>query len=521
MARAGNATSPRRHASSTTAAAAPPAKAASGGAIGEWRVASYSAMYLPLSVALLPVGVYVQPHYAELGIGLSVIALIILLARVTDLVTDPLIGIISDKWRTRMGRRKPWILAGTPLLMLSIYMLFRPPEHPTVWYFGFWVVAIYFAFTLVNLPYFAWGAELTPDYNERTKVTGRREQFHYLGVVIATALPLAAGILIYLSAAGNTLGGLLADLGGELGSVMDTHAGNLDVILDWLSTFVLFALPVTVFVALAFVREPDQVVIPRRKLSFLASLRVVRRNGPYVRLVVCYTVSTIGGAMTGALSFFFCKHVIDAGEWYSLYLLVYYLASTLGLFFWTWLAGKIGKHRAFIVLVIWYSVWASFIPFIPAGWFGAFLFIMTMKGCTEGAMLAIPAAMAADVVDIDSARTGEQRAGMYFSIWGMLQKGGVAIGGALALLVVGLFGFDPTADPSLARTPDGNSSVSLIVLALAYSIIPAGLKFVALPFIWRYPLTEARQVRIRARLERRGVRVSATDEAATGAQSTA
>ena len=487
------------------------------GTLGGWRIGSYSAMYLPLSVALLPVGVYVQPHYAELGISLSVIAFIIVLARLSDGVTDPLIGILSDKLRTPFGRRKPWILVGTPVLMLSIYMLFLPPPSPSVWYFGFWVVMIYFAFTLVTLPYFAWGAELTPDYNERTRVTGGREQFHYLGVVIATALPLGAGILIYLGAAGNTVSGLLADLPGELGAVMEMRAGNLDVILSWLSTFVLVALPVTVFIALAFVREPDLVVIPRRKASFRASLRVVRRNGPYVRLVVCYTVSTIGGAMTGALSFFFCKHVIDAGEWYSLYLLVYYLAATLGLFFWTWLAGRIGKHRAFIVLVIWYSVWASFIPFIPAGWFGAFLFIMTMKGCTEGAMLAIPAAMAADVVDIDSARTGEQRAGMYFSLWGMLLKGGVAVGGALALLLVDIFGFDATADPALAHTPEGNSSLSLIVLALAYSIIPAGLKFVALPFIWRYPLTEERQKRIRARLERRGVRVSATGEAASGA----
>ena len=485
--------------------------------LGEWRVGSYSAMYLPLSVALLPVGVYVQPHYAELGISLSVIAFIIVLARLSDGVTDPLIGILSDKLRTPFGRRKPWILVGTPVLMLSIYMLFLPPPTPSVWYFGFWVVMIYFAFTLVTLPYFAWGAELTPDYNERTRVTGRREQFHYLGVVIATALPLGAGILIYLGSAGNTLSGLLADLPGELGAVMDMRAGNLSVILGWLSTFVLVALPVTVLIALAFVREPDQVVIPRRKTSFRANLKVVRRNGPYVRLVVCYTVSTIGGAMTGALSFFFCKHVIDAGEWYSLYLLVYYLAATLGLFFWMWLAGRIGKHRAFIVLVIWYSVWASFIPFIPAGWFGAFLFIMTMKGCTEGAMLAIPAAMAADAVDIDSARTGEQRAGMYFSLWGMLLKGGVALGGALALFLVDIFGFDATADPALAHTPDGNSSLSLIMLALAYSIIPAGLKFVALPFIWRYPLTEERQMRIRARLERRGVRVSATGEAASGA----
>ena len=480
--------------------------------LGEWRISCYSAMYLPISVALLPVGVYVQPHYAELGISLTAMAAIIFAARLSDVVTDPLIGGLSDKLRTPIGRRKPWIIIGTPVLMLSVYMLFQPGEETTLWYFAFWIVMVYLAFTVVNLPYFAWGAELTGDYNERTKVTGRREQFHYTGVVIATALPLTAGILIYLSQDTNSIESLLANIEVELGAVMEARAGNLDVILQWLTIFILAALPITVFFGTVFVKEPSQVVIPRRKPSFIASLRVIRRNGPFVRLVVCYTVSTVGGAMTGALSFFFCKHVIDAGEWYSVYLLVYYVASTLGLFFWMWLANRIGKHRTFIVLVIWYSVWASFIPFIPPGYFGVFLIIMTMKGCTEGAMLAIPAAMAADAVDIDSARTGEQRAGLYFSVWGMLLKGGGAIGGAIALLIVGWFGFDATADPSLARTTDGNSSLSLLMLALAYSIIPAAIKFLALPFIWKYPLTEERQKRIRQRLERRGVSISSGSE---------
>lgn len=482
--------------------------------LGEWRIGCYSALYLPISVALLPVGVYVQPHYAELGISLTVMATIIFFARFSDVITDPLIGVLSDKLHTPIGRRKPWILIGTPLLMLSVYMLFLPGEEPTILYFGFWVVMVYLAFTVVNLPYFAWGAELSPDYNERTKITGRREQFHYLGVVIATALPLVAGTLIYLADPSNSFGQLMSNVGDELGAVMEARAGNPGVILDWLAIFIMVALPVTVFFATSFVKEPDQIVIPRRKPSFLASLKVIRRNGPFVRLVVCYTVSTVGGAMTGALSFFFCKHVIDAGEWYSVYLLVYYLASTLGLFFWMWFAKKIGKHRAFITLVIWYSIWASFIPFIPAGYFGVFLFIMTMKGCTEGAMLAIPAAMAADAVDIDSARTGEQRAGLYFSVWGMLLKGGVAIGGAVALVVVDAFGFDAMADPALARTAEGNSSMSLLVLALAYSIVPAAIKFISLPFVWNYPLTEERQMRIRARLERRGVQVSASGDAA-------
>ena len=91
----------------------------------------------------------------------------------------------------------------------------------------------------------------------------------------------------------------------------------------------------------------------------------------------------------------------------------------------------------------------------------------------------------------------------------MTKKGGTALGGALGLAAVPFFGFDPQADPTLAGTVGGNATNSLIWLALLYSIIPAGFKIVALPFIWRYPLTEARQIRIRQRIERRGVALQA------------
>ena len=119
------------------------------------------------------------------------------------------------------------------------------------------------------------------------------------------------------------------------------------------------------------------------------------------------------------------------------------------------------------------------------------------------------AAMAADAVDIDSARTGEQRAGLYFSVWGLLKKGANALGGAIGLAAVAFFGFEALADPALAGTPDGNSESALMMLAVLYSIVPAGFKFIALPFIWNYPLTEKRQIRIRERLDRRGVAIQA------------
>ena len=90
-------------------------------------------------------------------------SLVIFVARLSDAFTDPLIGILSDRTRTRFGRRKPWIVGGIPLLLLTLYMLFQPPPAPTIWYFGTWIVLLYLAYTIVALPYYAWGAELSPD----------------------------------------------------------------------------------------------------------------------------------------------------------------------------------------------------------------------------------------------------------------------------------------------------------------------------------------------------------------------
>jgi GPH family glycoside/pentoside/hexuronide:cation symporter len=480
------------------------------GHVSELTTINYSAMYMPTSMVLLPLGVYVQPYYAELGISLYTMSAIIFAARLSDAFTDPLIGVLSDRTKSRWGRRKPWIVAGAPLLMLSLYMLFVPPEAPTAWYFGFWIVLLYLAFTIVDLPYFAWGAELSPYYDERTKITARREQFHFAGTITFNLLPLGAAMLIYLSR--NEVSSpaeILSTFSTDFVAIMAERAGHIDVILRWIANFVMVLIPVTFLMALLFVPEPAQKVIPRRKPTFLASLRVVRRNGPFVRLIVCYTVSVLGTGMTAILSYFFVKHVINAGELYPIYLLVYYLSSVLGLPIWTRLANRIGKHRAFIIAVIWFAFWASWIPFIPAGQFGLFLVIMCFKGSAVGALLAIPAAMAADAVDIDSARTGEQRAGLYFSVWGLLKKGANALGGAIGLAAAAFVGFDALADPDLAGTAEGNSEATLLWLAVLYSIVPAGFKFIALPFIWNYPLTEARQKRIRERLDRRGVAVSA------------
>jgi len=121
---------------------------------------------------------------------------------------------------------------------------------------------------------------------------------------------------------------------------------------------------------------------------------------------------------------------------------------------------------------------------------------MCLKGSSIGALSALPYAMAADVIDVDESRTGKRQAGTYFSIWLMTRKLAYAVGLFVGTNMVVLFGFNSLADP-LDTT---NTTFALLMLACCYSVIPALFKFVALPLLWNYPLTEDRLKEIQAEI---------------------
>ena len=177
------------------------------GSLSRARIAIYGAVNLPTSIVGLPIALYIPAFYSEsLGLSLAAIGVLISLSRLTDVVTDPLIGTLSDRWNTRFGRRKPWMLAGTPLKILALWMLFVPDDafSHAVWrtlggdpgsgvtnlYLFVWISLLYLGFTLVDLPYRAWGAELSKDYDGRSRVTGVREAFGYGGLLMSLIIPL-------------------------------------------------------------------------------------------------------------------------------------------------------------------------------------------------------------------------------------------------------------------------------------------------------------------------------------------
>ena len=479
-------------------------------------LASYSAPATPLALVGLPMAVYLPAIYADpdgFGLALGMVGIILTLSRFTDVITDPIIGFLSDRLKSRWGRRKPFVLVGTPIYAAGIWLLFVPPvdfseviwmgfEFNTGYPYLFCMVALtYLGSTIKDLPYMAWGAELSRNYNERTLVTSWREGFAVAGALISAFTP---ALILFA------------------GYTKPTDA------VYFLAVAMCIIMPIVVLNALLVVPEYP-VVITAKKIPLRDSLKMVFANKPYVMLVIIFVFSTVGSAMTNSLSFFFVKHLLLAGDLYGLYLAPYFVSQIAAIPIWFALSRRIGKHRATMVAIGWYAAWSCFIPLIaiaPAAWFtgfgipdmlsflpaqqhqavidrfvgmdtGKFLFfvlIMCLKGSAIGALAALPAAMAADVVDVDTLTTGEQRAGAYFSIWSMTRKASYAVGITVGTGSAVFFGFDSLADP-LDTT---NTTQSLVMLACLYSVIPAMFKFAAMPLLWKYPLTEEKLAEIQA-----------------------
>ena len=487
-----------------------------------WMLASYGAPSMPLSMISLPLAVYLPAVYADsegFGLSLGFVALMLALSRVFDGLTDPLVGFYSDRIRTRWGRRKPFILLGTPIFLAGVWLLWVPPiEFTEFEFFGqtmnsgypyllAMLVLMYVGATIKDVPYSALGAELARDYNQRTLVMSWKEAFTVTGSLIGAFTPAVIVFWGYTKPADNVY---------------------------FLSVMCAIAMPLLVMNLMFSVPEPPVQESSQRRLPLRESFKYVWANEPYRKLVIIFLFSTIGSAMTNSLSFFFVKHVLLAGDLYGFYLAPYFISQIIAIPLWFKLSRKIGKHRATMVAIFWYSLWSCFIPLIaiaPLAWFdtfqvqyllsflpeesyqamltyfegvptGKFIFfiaVMMLKGSSIGALSALPYAMAADVIDVDSAKTGKKQSGAYFSIWTMTRKLayalGLLVGGGAATYV----GFDSLRDP----IADPNPWNSLLWLACLYSVIPALFKFVALPWLWNYSLTEEKLKEVQQQIAER------------------
>ncbi len=430
----------------------------------------YSVADLPIAMSLFPVAVFIPRFWtSDMGVPLTLLATIGIAVRIFDVVTDPLMGYISDHTKSRFGRRKPWVFLATPIMMLSIYMLFMPPDGAGVVHYGIWSVSLSIAITMMLIPYYAWGAELSTDYNERSRITGGRAMAGISGSLIAQLVP------------GGAL--LLFGIGGS------------SVVLQLVGTMMLIIMPVCVLLALWKVPEPEQYT--RTTVPVLKGLKLMWQNRPFKQLVMAFMIGSIGLSITTPLYLFFIADVLGAEDKAIYMLTFFYLSSFVAVPFWVWLARQIGKHRAYLTAFFLLAFAHPFYMLLGEGDFWWMLPITIATGFAGGGFSAtLPNSMKADVIDLDTLNSGENRAALFFSSWSFAQKATGTIGGSLALFGLALFGFDPGAGS--ANGPD-----ELFGVRFLFAVFPSLFYLIGAAIVWTYPITEDRQREIRAAIDAR------------------
>ncbi|NVP57696.1 MFS transporter [Mycoplana rhizolycopersici] len=417
---------------------------------------AYALPALPLAALALPLYVIVPTFYSEaIGLPVAAVGTVLLAIRVLDAATDPLFGWLADRWRGRAGRRRGFFLASLPLTAGSAFMLFWPSGEAGLGYLAFWAALVSIGFTWTSLPYTAWGAELSSDYAERTRISAFREGATLIGILLATSLPFSIGLT-----GGGGMHGLQA-----------------------MAVLVAFLLPISGLAAVVLVPEP--VNRSSTELGFFEGAAFMAANRPFLRLIAAFLLNGFANAIPATLFLYFVSDRLGAPDWRGPLLLVYFACAVLGVPLAVRAAHRFGKHRAWCGAMLATCPIFALSGFLGPGDVGAFVVICALTGLLLGFDLALPPSIQADVIDHDTARSGAQRSGLYFAAWSLATKLSLAAAVGLVFPLLALSGFNPQAGGSAPNSSE--------VLAMLYAWLPIVPKLAAIWLMWRFPIDRLAQ----------------------------
>ena len=416
----------------------------------------YGAPYLAKAFLFTPMLAFVPSFYAaDHGLSLALLGTIIFVTRISDVITDPLIGMLSDRTRTRWGRRKVYIIGGLPLLIGSTWMVLVPPGEVDAWYAAIWMTLLYLGFTLVDIPYRAWGAEMVAGYNSRTRIVAWREAFGMASSLAALALIVAAPSL-------------------GMGSTADTLR-----ILAILFTALLTPL---LILTVWLVPEPGVAAPVTRSagVNLRQQFGLLTGNKPFLWLMGGVIVLLSGGIIGASLHLIVMESYFGIRAWFPYILGGESIAGMISAPFWVWLSKRIGKHRALAAGTLAMGALSAPIPLLSPDDHYFYAALIIVRGFAGGALAILVASMLADVIDVDTLASGDARGGFFFALMGMVGKLGIAVGSFVGLVLPSLFGFD-----AASKT---NSPAALDALIMTYAWIPMVIMASASWFFLRYPL---------------------------------
>ncbi|MFC1879065.1 MFS transporter [Chloroflexota bacterium] len=407
-----------------------------------------------------------------IGLRPETAAIAVFIGRSWDYINDPIFGYLSDRTRTRWGRRRPYLLFGALPYALAFSLLwFRPPlesQLALAAYYSLAYILYEAAATLIYMPYFALTPELTSDYDERTSLTTYRMFFSIFGSLLAFTVPLMI-----------------------VGSFHPDNAAKVFT-MGLIFGFISAAPMILVFMGTRERKEFSTAEQPTLKHS----LKVAIKNKPFLFSLGIYLATWISVQIVQAVLLFYIKYVVVREEYNDLVMATIFVTAIFALPVWDYVARRWDKRWAYIGgIAFWAIVQILLITVTASSSLYLILFLCFLAGIGVSAAHVLPWAIIPDSIEWGELQTGERHEGMFYSLITLANKIATSLAVPLILLLLGWTGY-------VANSPQQPAS-AIWGIRIAIGPVPALLLLMGIFFAYKYPLDRKKYALVAQELEKR------------------